>query len=282
MTRRYEKKQHPAYDQEYNKLFVKSWRINKGIRENSINHFLRLSSKDSCSSELIQMCGNDQGEYLSPDSDDIRKSELFVSEQRIKEAEYQVSEWRRKRENQGFEDIDNVPQRLLDEVLRAQAENDILKFEIKHVKKLMAEYQEAELKAEPTLILRNGPTAEQSRGDDPLYEIDYQRVGRVNGVLCIVDKRLCADGLPNPYIGMAIVDYRKMARKFRKFVTDRHWQRHAELQDEAHKARAKGRHHGGGADLGIYPHAPREDWPKWPDGAINHLAKKETKEIPAK
>jgi hypothetical protein len=283
MSRRYERGMHPAYDSSYNRMYVKSWVINQGLRENSINHFLRLTSAESCRAELLRLVGNTKGMFLQPDRNEFKPCDKTTAMLELQEAETQVAEYRRKRAAQGHEDTDTVPDHLLNNVLAAQAAVDIIDTEVRHIRQKMKEFEAQQVKSKPTNVLRLGAGAFDERGDDPLFEIDGQRVGFVGGVLVIVDDRPCYDGGVNPYRGLSVIDYRKMARKWRKEITENYWRRRAVLEQEQRVAEARGESHSGADGIpvpGLHP-MPRERWPKWPDGAINHLAKKETKEITA-
>lgn len=276
MSRTYKRGEQPVYDKHFNRMFVKSWILNQGVRENNIELFGKLTSKQSCEAELLRLAGNENGLYFRPDTHEFAVNELAIAKENLNVANGRVSEWQRLQVAQGRDDdIQNLPQAISDHIMMAQATVDIIKAEIKHLKKLAKEFQDKEVKTQPTNILRAGPGAFFERGDDPLFEIDDMRVGFVDGVLLIVDDRPCYDGQPNPYRGMALPDYRKMARKWRKEVEQEYWQRRAELEAEQREAAVKGEPHPGADSLpvpGLNP-MPRDRWPEWPPNAINYIEK---------
>ncbi len=269
--RRYPRGTKPQYDRTYGNLFTRSWVINEGLRTASIELCFHLKSKESCEGELLKTEGNKDGKYWDGNTNKFEDAMLPLLQEKLKEKEAVIPAWHKRRFNQGYEE-GPPPQALVDDVLVAEAKLDVCKAEIKHLKKMIAEFEETKAKEKPTNVLIHGPECGVWQGDDVLHMLDYQRVGFHNGVLIITDDRPCNDGGENPYRGMCVVDYRKMSARWKKQRKAEFDKKYAAWKADPEKDETTLRPPGG-------EKTSRANWPEWPHGAINYL---KAKKIPAK
>jgi len=117
-------------------------------------------------------------------------------------------------ELQGLEPLAEMPAKMLEKKLEYEALIDVAEEEVKKLQKTLKEFVD-EKEEEENKVLKFGmlQMSKLSRVDGKTYGqvsmIDYQRVGRINGTLCIKDLR-------SQYNGMSVLDYRKLAKVWRK------------------------------------------------------------------
>jgi hypothetical protein len=145
-----------------------------------------------------------KGEYIDPRTNDWVYSKIHAAKLKVKEIERKFATYRKEQVNRGFRDSEVWPKELLELRLQAEARLDVYTEEVNELHKKLAAFEDQVEIESNRLMLHMGPTAGISRvgWDGILAEIDYQKTGYLNGVLCIIEKG-------SPYYGLSVIDYRE-------------------------------------------------------------------------
>jgi hypothetical protein len=107
--------------------------------------------------------------------------------------------------NRGMRPLTTMNDEMYSELMKLEAEQDILKDEVKKLEELLAQKIEAESRTDDKAVLQYGPRGDSYSGrlDKVITELDGQMVSPdPSGVLRIRDER-------SPYHGMDVIDYRE-------------------------------------------------------------------------
>lgn len=223
-----------------------------------------LWDKSAILSNLFQLEGNAQGEYIRPDDVKVPAS-IPNTKRRLKEVEARFVAHCDQREDQGYERPSEWPHALLTERLKLEARLDVYLREAEFLHSKLSEYKTKEISRRNTLMLSYGPLGNGQLRGGVLVEIDYQKVSSVDGVLIITEET-------SPYRGMKVADYRKYVqepwRKARETEINTALERRAREYAETGHSKVE-------VPLGIGQLMPRrEDLPPWPRECKNYLSKK--------
>jgi hypothetical protein len=141
--------------------------------------------------------------------------DLLSVKLKLKDIELKFLQYQQNRVNQGFEKPNTMPLDLQNEKYNIEAGEDVLLEEIEFLERQLKTYIDAKAKEDDSKVLDKGLVCSfRNHGiqaDDPeminvMKEIDGQNVSvHPKGFLYISDER-------SPYNGMAIADYRKLAK----------------------------------------------------------------------
>lgn len=146
----------------------------------------------------------EKGEY-------VRKGTTYTA--RIPMLKQELREWnlmwkhqQLQAQEQGKEipSFDECPVNMLEKKLILEAQIDVAAEELEAVNKKLKEYTDKVEEADSRDVLKYGLQQVSFLRDGTISEIDFQNVSKVNGVLCIDDKR-------SPYHLLSVVSYRELA-----------------------------------------------------------------------
>jgi len=185
--------------------------------------------------------------------DELINQKIPTAQQRIEEAEQEWNRHREQQRNTGRE-CNEMPPEIKDRYDEATASHEVCLLEKQTVIERLENLQEPEDHARKAQVLKYGPIGSGTLRRGVLIEIDGQNVSQEADELII-------DEPESPYHGMAVTDYRAMARKW----TRERREKYNELLTKYRKEVKKN----GSSDIklpSINGAVPKKDLPRWPEG----------------
>ncbi|NLT49699.1 MAG: hypothetical protein GXX85_02130 [Ignavibacteria bacterium] len=205
--------------------------------------------------ELYNLLGDDKGRIKVDQYTDGLALIPDVEEQ-IRQLHWKYDEYCERRDREGYERPSEMPPEMHNELMKLQARLDIYNLEKEALEQQLSEIQSVE---NPD-CLKFGPVGSGQLRNGDLIELDGQRVERINGKLVITEPG-------SPYLGMAVVDYRKLVSD--PWLKQQNDKLNALIKQRQEEFKLKGF-----SDI-VIPTRRRSisknDLPPWPEGVINYL-----------
>jgi hypothetical protein len=263
MKKRYDVKSkfHSIYNEYYCQYTVESTILNSGA-------YTVFWDRNGLNGALVQLIGNDKGQYISTGGTVLQAFVPVVVEQ-LKVVEQKFKDYCRQKVNSGYSEPTEYPPELLDMKLKLEAKYDILSAEVEMIQKKLREFKDMEAKEDDSRVLQYGLQRSGkfwgSRAPSPelinvLHDLDGQLISMHDGFLIIDDER-------SPYDGMKVSDYHTLAKQW---VQDRLRANNENLNRLQAQAKETGRT----VPLSLPVEGPkkvsRASLPAWPEGVVNH------------
>lgn len=249
---RYKTEDQPVYAEFYAKFKNASDILTPSGNLNSTS---KVYDKRGIQSALYNLCGDDKGR-IKVDQYTDGLSLIPDVEEQIRNLHWKYEDYCERREREGFEVPDKMPPEMHNDLMKLQARLDVYNLEKEALEQRLSEIQSVA----NTDCLKFGPVGSGQLQNGDLVEIDGQRVERINGKLVITEPG-------SPYLGMAVVDYRKL-------VSDPWLKQQNDELNALVNQRKKDFQEKGFSNVMIPSRRKaisKESLPKWPEGCINHL-----------
>lgn len=260
MKRKYTRKENPTYNHLVDKLMVLSDILNGG-RERVPSAFTQFWDRNLCSSVLLELVGEAaDGKYM-------KKGLLTTAvkpylEAQLMELEQKFEQYKKDRIRQGFPMPTEMPGDMLKEKYGLEARLTVIDEEIRELRRRLDEFRQPEQEADDRHVLQYGLHEHGKLRDNKLVTIDGQRVAEnPDMVMIISDDR-------SPYNGMAVSDYRQLARQWR---ADRKRMADEAFRQLQERCIAEGKPVPQAPPITSMRKVSRASLPKWPEGVVNHL-----------
>jgi hypothetical protein len=266
IKRRYTQKdvaEYTIYSDYFDNFLKKSQILNAGAF-GDVTSTMPFWDKNNLLAEILEIEGDDKGnaKYVGREG---FPSRLTHAKNQLKELEAQFEAHCDLKENQGYERPTEMGDKTFNRKLELEAKIDIYLREIEALKNALANWKEKEQKTANANALQYGCLSIGQIRNGELVLIDNQKVERINKVLILVEPA-------SPYLGMSVIDYRKMSERWCEDIKTKHKdqyeQQQAELKTKGHSTIPTPR------GLGLTK-VSRESLPKWPKGVKNYLEESE-------
>jgi hypothetical protein len=256
--KRFKTGENPTYDEHYIRLKNQSdiLTANPGERPNITTVFW---DKENCQERLVEYQGDDQGFYLRNNQKTLA---LIPSVKlRLQKIEDDFERYQKQRVNQGFAKPTEMLPELFEKQSKLFALQDILEEEAAKILHRLATMIDEETHQEDDMVLQYGLQLIGKLRDGVLAEMDGQTCTQnEEGLVIISDQR-------SPFNGMAISDYRILAKK---------WQSERKASDVLRLSQLREDAIANGSDLPQYyssrnQKVSKDLLPQWPKGVKNHL-----------
>jgi len=232
-TRRYSRGENDVYDKEYLQLRQISPVINpQNISAQNFKYsgLIPITNKWQAKQILLMLEGDENGKCEGSMQGQRIKARKQTVTLRLKQATKAIADYKQKRINEGFDvpTADEIPQPLMNDLHKFEAQWDVVVAEIDGCKQLLKKFEEEEKVEHSREVLKRGLRGNYKKKDGILSVIDGQRVSVINKILVIDDKF-------SPYDGMKVVDYRRLAKEWRKKREDANKEAQKVRDEEARK-----------------------------------------------
>jgi len=261
-NRRYKIGENPIYDKTFDRLAMESLILNPtGKGADDIQNFATVSMLKS-KNGLVRLLEEWRGE-----DGNIKKAYMLGRKEvpsRLKEAESAIEKINEKFEklkqnkiNSGKFPLKEMPDEMREELLKAEAREDIVKAEIKRLETHLANFPAGGIETHEMPCLPYGPIGSGKKRKGILRWLDGQDIlPDPEGVLRIKDTR-------SPYNGMKCADYFEYVVPAYAKEKQRIEQEH---QKKAEQAQREGKTY-------FKPVNIRPEWPKWPENVKGYTWK---------
>jgi len=265
MKRKYTRRDNPQYNNLVDRLMVLSDILNGG-RERVPSAFTQFWDRNLCASTLLELEGQADGRYT-------KKGLLTTAvkpyvEAQLRELEERFDEFKKTRVRQGFPLPTEMPSNMIHTKNQLEARLTVLDEEIRELKRRLAEFAKPEAEADDRNVLQYGLMESGKLRDNKLVKIDGQTVAENPDMIMVIhDDR-------SPYNGMAVADYRQLARQWRQERKRRADEEFKQLQE---RCKAEGKSISQTPPIVAMKKVSKNSLPKWPDWAENHLQRETAK-----
>jgi hypothetical protein len=257
--RRYKIGEHPIYDRRYGALKSHSQILNQSDHKPN-PYSINISDKQGLIVQRYLLMGVDEKDGKFINSSGVWEIATIPEiKSKIAVLQKEFDDWAQTQVNNGYHRPKQMLPGMMEERLKLEANLDIATAELAKIDLMISKFKNKEEEKRNSKVLYYGLQGNGRLKDGILCEIDGQRVSQFNGILVI-------DEPVSPYDGMAVADYRELAKQWRNdriaVYTGLKKRREAEIAEK-----------GASNIIAQYPyscHVKREDLPAWPKGVKNY------------
>jgi hypothetical protein len=251
----------PEYNKAVDRYMMASKVFNGGADKIPSVHTV-FFDKRNMEAYMLELSGDpESGKYIKRGGEVVLA--LIPSHKaRLNEIAKQFEKYKVNRVNQGFEEPSEMPKELLSELYDTSAKLTVYEGEYEELSKHLSEYADEEHENDDDKVLQWGLRQHGKLRNNQLESIDSQRCSQTeDGIIIIDDAR-------SPYNGMAVSDYRKLARQWQLDREDADRKKLLRVQAEA---KEKGERIPQALPVKSMHRVNINSLPKWPEFAKTHL-----------
>ena len=247
----------PLYDNLYVRLKNESDILSPGGRATSV--YTEFWDKPNCESKRIEYLGDEAGKFKIDGQ--VFTAIIPSLRQRLSDITARFNFYQDKKVEEGYIKPTLMPLEMQKIKSTLEARLDIALEELKKIEDRIAFFDGQNKEDNSDQVLKYGLECSGQLSAGKLVMMDGQICGKINGVVCITDKR-------SLYDGMAISDYRELAERWKAEIKASDHIHLKKLQDQAKADYKPLPRSYNSIPVGIS--VKKELLPRWPDGILNH------------